>query len=251
MVGDVQTVADSKRRFYAGYRRVIPGLFRRVVDELLVELHLLRRQQGFRPDALFATGLGQVFDNFTRGFEPADQREVLLTALCSATDLDAADLRQQASRFRETIGQASEQQLKDWLEQRGAGAPEPLQAVLQDAGRPDFHYSRLHAVGLMAMLQDLTGGDDQDPEALRSRAREVGLQLGLQQDKLDKDMGLYVSNLEKMAQAVELMEETVAAERRKRERRLAGTSDSGSDSESDAAAPVQGEPPAGVSQPLN
>ncbi len=240
-MGDVQTVADSKRRFYAGYRRVIPGLYRRVIDELLVELHLLRHQQGFRPDALFATGLGQVFDNFTRGFEPADQREVLLAALCSANDLDAAALRQQASPLRETIGQASEEQLKGWLDQRGDGAPEPLQAVLQEAGRQDFHYSRLHAVGLMAMLQELTGGDDQDPEALRRRAREVGLQLGLQQDKLEKDMGLYVSNLEKMAQAVELMEETVAAERRKRERRL--------DPETDA--PVQGEPAAGVSQPQN
>ena len=32
-------------------------------------------------------------------------------------------------------------------------------------------------------------------------------------------MGLYASNLEKMAQAVELLEETVAAERRKREQR--------------------------------
>jgi photosystem II biogenesis protein Psp29 len=245
MVGDVQTVADSKRRFYAGYRRVIPGLYRRVIDELLVELHLLRRQQGFRPDALFATGLGQVFDNFTRGLEPADQREMLLAALCSATDLDAADLRLQASRLRDMIGQATEEQLKGWLEQRGEGAPEPLQAVLRDAGRPDFHYSRLHAVGLMAMLQDLTGGDDQDPEALRSRAREVGLQLGLQQDKLDKDMGLYVSNLEKMAQAVELMEETVAAERRKRERRLTATADGQTDST------VQGDPTAGVSQPLN
>ena len=94
---------------------------------------------------------------------------------------------------------------------------------------------------MRAMLQELTGGDDQDPEALRRRAREVGLQLGLQQDKLDKDMGLYVSNLEKMAQAVELMEETVAAERRKRERRL--------DPETDA--PVQGEPAAGISQPQN
>jgi len=244
-VGDVQTVADSKRRFYAGYRRVIPGLYRRVIDELLVELHLLRRQQGFRPDALFATGLGQVFDNFTRGLEPADQREVLLAALCSATDLDAADLRLQASGLREMIGQATEEQLRGWLEQRGEGAPEPLQAVLRDAGRPDFHYSRLHAVGLMAMLQDLTGGDDQDPEALRSRAREVGLQLGLQQDKLDKDMGLYVSNLEKMAQAVELMEETVAAERRKRERRLTATADGQTDPT------VQGDPTAGVSQPLN
>jgi hypothetical protein len=43
--------------------------------------------------------------------------------------------------------------------------------------------------------------------------------MGLQKEKLQKDMGLYASNLEKMAQAVELLEETVAAERRKREQR--------------------------------
>jgi hypothetical protein len=38
-------------------------------------------------------------------------------------------------------------------------------------------------------------------------------------DRLDKDLNLYATNLEKMAQAVELMEETVAADRRRRERR--------------------------------
>jgi hypothetical protein len=48
----------------------------------------------------------------------------------------------------------------------------------------------------------------------------VGDLIGLQQEKLEKDMGLYASNLEKMAQAVQMMEETVAAERRRRERKL-------------------------------
>jgi hypothetical protein len=42
--------------------------------------------------------------------------------------------------------------------------------------------------------------------------------MGLLRERLDRDLSLYVTNLEKMAQAVELMEETVAAERRKRER---------------------------------
>jgi hypothetical protein len=37
-------------------------------------------------------------------------------------------------------------------------------------------------------------------------------------ERLDKDLSLYAGNLEKMAQAVELMEETLAAERRRRER---------------------------------
>ncbi|MFN9907474.1 MAG: photosystem II biogenesis protein Psp29, partial [bacterium] len=50
------TVADSKRAFHAAFPHVISPLYRRMVDELLVELHLLSRQSGFQPDPLFATG---------------------------------------------------------------------------------------------------------------------------------------------------------------------------------------------------
>jgi hypothetical protein len=42
--------------------------------------------------------------------------------------------------------------------------------------------------------------------------------MGLMKDRLDKDLSLYAGNLEKMSQAVELMEETLAAERRRRDR---------------------------------
>ena len=52
----------------------------------------------------------------------------------------------------------------------------------------------------------------------RDRARDLGAARGLRRDGREKDLGLYASNLEKLAQAVELMEETVAAERRKRGR---------------------------------
>lgn len=215
-----QTVADSKRRFYNAYPRVIPGLYRRVVDELLVELHLLSCQQGFRADALFALGLTQVFDNFSVGFEPIERREQLFSALCAAADLSAPELRQQAQQLRSSLAPHGEAEIRQWLEHKGEGAPAVLASVLQEAGRSDFHYSRHHAVGLIAALQDLAGANDQDPEALRLRAREVGELIGLQQEKLEKDMGLYASNLEKMAQAVQMMEETVAAERRRRERKL-------------------------------
>ena len=40
----------------------------------------------------------------------------------------------------------------------------------------------------------------------------------LMRERVDKDLSQYAGTLEKMAQAVELMEETVAAERRRRER---------------------------------
>jgi hypothetical protein len=50
--------------------------------------------------------------------------------------------------------------------------------------------------------------------------------MGLIKDRVDKDLSLYASNLEKMSQAVELMEETVAAERRRRERAAEGAATS-------------------------
>jgi hypothetical protein len=46
--------------------------------------------------------------------------------------------------------------------------------------------------------------------------------MGLLRERVDKDLSLYTTNLEKMAQAVELMQETVAADRRKRERQEQG-----------------------------
>jgi photosystem II biogenesis protein Psp29 len=212
------TVADSKREFHRAFPHVIAPLYRRMVDELLVELHLLSRQTGFRGDALFACGLIQVFDSFAMGYRPDAQRLPLLQALCCASGFDADQLRQQRDSAMAAMGSHSVEQVKQWIEQEGSGAPEPLAAALADIRRPDFHYSRLMAVGLLSLLEQAQGADALDASALRSYAHDLGGAMGLLRERLDKDLSLYATNLEKMAQAVELMAETVAAERRKRER---------------------------------
>jgi hypothetical protein len=75
-----------------------------------------------------------------------------------------------------------------------------------------------------------------DPQVLRQSAHEIGASMGLLRDRIDKDLSLYATNLEKMAQAVELMEETIAAERRRREPQQP---------EAGVSAPPQGVPSAG------
>ena len=108
--------------------------------------------------------------------------------------------------------------MKGWLTNRGEGAPALISGLLQGVQRPDFHYSRLVAVGLLSLLQGAQGAEALEPQALRSAAHEIGEAMGLIKDRVDKDLSLYAGNIEKMSQAVELMEETVAAERRRRER---------------------------------
>jgi photosystem II biogenesis protein Psp29 len=219
------TVSDSKRAFRRAFPHVIAPLYRRMVDELLVELHLLSRQRGFQSDALFACGLMQVFDSFARGYRPDHQREPLLGALCAASGFDATALRQQRDGAIAAIGQHSVEEVKQWIEGQGEGAPEPVATALANIRRPDFHYSRLVAVGLLSLLEQAQGADGMDPASLRTYAHELGEAMGLLRDRLDKDLSLYSANLEKLAQAVELMEETIAAERRKRERQQGSLSE--------------------------
>jgi photosystem II biogenesis protein Psp29 len=218
-VGSALTVSDSKRAFHAAFPHVISPLYRRMVDELLVELHLLSRQKGFRSDPLFAVGLVQVFDGFARGYRPEAQREPLFQALCASSGFDAAELRARRDAAVAAMGEVGVERVQEWVERQGEGAPEPLATALAEIRRSDFHYSRLMAVGLLSLLEQARGADAMDPQELRRSAHTLGEAMGLMKDRLDKDLNLYATNLEKMAQAVELMEETVAADRRRRERR--------------------------------
>lgn len=216
------TVADSKRTFHAAFPHVISPLYRRLVDELLVELHLLSKQRGFQADPLFALGLVQVFDTGTRGYRPSELRDPLFAALCASCDLEATALRAQRDQALASLGQHSVEEVKQWIDQQGEGAPDLLKQALANVRRPDFHYSRLMAVGLLTLLEEARGADSMDPQALRQFAHDTAASMGLLRDRVDKDLALYASNLEKLAQAVELMEETVAADRRRNERRLMG-----------------------------
>ena len=218
-----QTVADSKRAFHAAFPHVIGPLYRRMVDELLVELHLLSHQKGFQADPLFAVGVVQVFQAFARGYRPEAHREPLFQALCKATGFDAAELLGRSDNALSAMGAHHVETVKGWIDAGGSGAPEPLADALHQIRRSDFHYSRLMAVGLLTLLEKAQGAQDLDAPTLRSYAHDLGEAMGLIKDRLDKDLSLYAGNLEKMAQAVELMEETLATDRRRRERQAEET----------------------------
>jgi len=202
---------------------VIPALYRRTADELLVELHLLSHQKHFRADALFAVGMLQVFETFTRGYRPEAQLPMLFNAICSCNGFDPASLRAQAEQAIQAVraGGHNPEDVQQWIENKGVGAPEALAEGLKRADNASFHYSRLMAVGLLTLLLKAQGEESTDPEKMLEKAHQLGEAMGFSKPRVQKDLSIYTANLEKMTQAVELMEETLAAERRKREREQA------------------------------
>ena len=207
-MADSQTIADSKRSFHQSFPHVIAPLYRRLADELLVELHLLSHQSRFEANELFSVGLCTVFDTFTKGYRPEAQTEGLFSALCSSNGFDAASLRKTSATLIEQAKGKDLDSIKTLLSSH----------ALEDGA----HYSRLMAVGLMRLLQAAAAdASSPDSAALAQQSKELAETLGMPADRVEKDLTLFGSNSERMDQAVDLVQETIAAEKRKKERRLA------------------------------
>ena len=203
-----QTIADSKRAFHQAFPHVIAPLHRRIADELLVELHLLSHQDSFKAGHLFSVGLVTVFTRFTQGYRPPEHRDDLMAAICSSNGFDAAELRSAAETSLAAASEHSGDDFNTWIKE--FHLPE------------QSHYSRLMAVGLLALLE-ASHGELKGEEAaeLRKRAVEISKEIGMPEERVEKDLGIFASSSERMQQAVELMEETLASERRKKEKRMA------------------------------
>lgn len=220
----VRTVSDTKKDFYLAFPKPINQVYRRVVDELLVEVHLLKVNQTFVYDSIFALGFVTTFDRFTVGYKPETDRFAVFHALCSALQFDSDRIRQDAATLSD-LAKQSPDDIKTLLTNLDAGISlEPLSSQLQTiAHKENFKYSRLLGVGLYALLEI------SDPEAIADNTKReeivklVGETLKFGSDRLLKDVDLYRSNLEKIEQARQMIADMVEAERKKRASKAATT----------------------------
>ncbi len=218
----VRTVSDTKKDFYLAFPKPVNQVYRRVIDELLVEIHLLKVNQTFAYDAIFALGVVTTFDRFTVGYKPETDRFAVFHALCSALQFDSDRIRQDANTLTE-LAQRSPNEAKTLLTSLDVGVSlEPLSSQLQAiASKENFKYSRLLGVGLYALLEIV------DPEAIADNSKReeliktVGDILKFGSDRLLKDVDLYRSNLDKIEQARQMIADMVEAERKKRGQKAA------------------------------
>ena len=80
-MNNVRTVSDTKRAFYGQHTRPINAIYRRVVEELMVEMHLLLVNADFNYDSIYALGVVNTFDRFMKGYEPESDRTSIYTAI--------------------------------------------------------------------------------------------------------------------------------------------------------------------------
>lgn len=218
-MNEVRTVSDTKRAFYTAHTRPVNSIYRRVVEELMVEMHLLSVNAGFRYDSIYALGVVTIFDRFMQGYRPERDVDSIFQSLCQAIGEDPATYRQHAEQVRSEAAALSPDELVAQVGTASSDGEALVAQLRRVADNPEFKYSRLFAVGLLSLLEAMNldlANDMKQADPWLTTASEA---LKLPPGKLQKDLELYRSNLEKFSQAQIAMADILKADRKKKEER--------------------------------
>lgn len=186
----------------------------------MVEMHLLSVSGDFIYDPIYALGIVTTYDTFMAGYRPEGDVEPIFSALCQAIGSSPEQYRNDAQFALGTVENTSLDDLNTILSSLEGASGEGLAEILKSVSEKDpFKYSRAFGIGFYTLLEKIDPELLKDKEKLMAFLKEAAESLSISFDKLQKDVELYTSNLDKMEQAKVLMAEMLEAERKKREER--------------------------------
>ena len=186
------TVSDSKRLFHEKFPYVIPGLYKKIVDEMLVELNLLNHQNEFTQDNLFCIGLTETFKELMKGYKPEKHLDLLFESLCSSTNFEAKEITE--------ISQKSQKEFKN-------KTSNDILKLLIEKSNSKLYPSRILNLAIYILISSAQDLKEKDPSEMNKMIADIFDKLSLSSNKAEKDIGIYKSSISKMEQAKELIEE--------------------------------------------
>ncbi|MGF1523924.1 MAG: photosystem II biogenesis protein Psp29 [Leptolyngbyaceae cyanobacterium] len=219
-MSNVRTVSDTKRAFYNHFTRPIASIYRRVIEELMVEMHLLSVSTDFVYDGLYALGIVTTYDRFMEGYRPEDDRDAIFSVLCQSIESSAEQYCNDAQQILNLAEGMSLEDLKGTIKSLETAPSDGLPGLFKSVAQRDrFKYSRAFGIGLYTLIEKISPEFVKDKDKLMAFLKESAEATSISFDKLQKDVELYQSNLEKMAQAKAIMADMLEVERKKREER--------------------------------
>ena len=194
------TVSDSKKLFHEKFPYVIPGLYKRIVDEMLVELNLLNHQNEFKQDYLFCVGLTETFKELTKGYKPEKHLDLLFDSLCSSTNFEAKEIKE-----------ISQKSLKEFEDK----SSKDIINLLKEKSNPKLYPSRILNLGIYILISNSQDFKEKNESEVNNMISNIFDNLKLSPNKADKDIGIYKSSISKMEQAKELIEELRIKDKKK------------------------------------
>ncbi|KZV52200.1 hypothetical protein F511_07155 [Dorcoceras hygrometricum] len=231
LLSDVPTVSETKLNFLKAYKRPIPSIYNTVLQELIVQQHLMRYKKSYRYDPVFALGFVTVYDQLMDGYPGDEDRDAIFKAYVEALKEDPAQYRHvetfctsfaitifvlvgaDAVKVEEWARAQSSSTLVDFGSRQGE-VEGYLKDIAERARTGSFSYSRFFAVGLFRLLELANATEPTVLEKLCAA-------LNVNKKSVDRDLDVYRNLLSKLVQAKELLKEYIDREKKKIEERSA------------------------------
>lgn len=202
------TVSETKLNFLMAYKRPIPNVYNNVLQELIVQQHLMRYKRTYRYDPVFALGFVTVYDQLMEGYPSDEDREAIFQAYIKALKEDPEQYRIDAQKLEEWARAQTASSLVEFPTRDGE-----IEGTLKDiaeraGGKGSFSYSRFFAVGLFRLLELANATEPTILEKLCAA-------LNVDKRSVDRDLDVYRNLLSKLVQAKELLKEYVDREKKK------------------------------------
>jgi len=194
------TVSDSKKLFHEKFPFVIPGLYKKIVDEMLVELNLLNHQNEFTQDYLFCVGLTETFKELMKGYKPEKHLDLLFESLCSSTNFEAKDINE--------ISQKSQKEFEN-------KTYNDILKLLIEKSNSKLYPSRILNLAIYILISNAKDLKKKDESEKNKMISDIFEKLNLSANKAERDIGIYKSSISKMKQAKELIEELRIKDKKK------------------------------------
>ena len=186
------TVSDSKKLFHEQFPYVIPGLYKRIVDEMLVELNLLNHQNEFKQDNLFCVGLTETFKELTKGYKPEEHLVLLFESLCNSSNFEPNKIKEISKKTLEEYKEKSIQEISNLLKKESTST---------------LYSSRILNLGIYLIISNASDFNKIKDSEKNKTISDIVNKLNLSVNKAEKDIGIYKSSITKMEQAKELLQE--------------------------------------------
>ena len=187
------TVSDSKKLFHEKFPYVISGLYKRIIDEMLVELNLLKHQNEFKQEELFCVGLTEAVKELTKDCKPNDHLDMLFESLCRSSNFEPSKIKE-----------ISEDTLKIYKDK----SFKEISNLLKEKRKANLYSSRILNLVVYIVISNSNDFENLDEIEKNKIISEIIKSLDLSVSRSEKDIGLYKTSLIKLQQAKELIEES-------------------------------------------
>ncbi len=210
-----KTISESKGIFHKEFPYVIPSIYRKVIDEYIVELNLLSNQQNFYEDCVFSYGLTRSFETYTAGYEPPSHIEKILQSICVSCDIDYSKVIESSKTLQDLINKYTLNEFLDYIKDQNKLKEDK---VLYNLMKDKSYYSRLHTIGIYNMnLQNWNkNSEEKQYEELSKNTLTIAKAIGFPESRVSKDVIQYQNSIKRLKEARKLIE-IILEENKRRE----------------------------------